>query len=358
MPDLERLHSQARKGVQLLKERPKSWQRVVANQAAAMLRSTHVPALPAFLSIEPTNVCNYRCPVCETGAGILGRASGHMKLRDFQTIIDQVHHHTRSILFYFMGEPFLNPAAYDMIRYAKDRNIHMTTCTNGEIIDAEKLIASGLDEISFQIGGTTQETHEVYRVRGVLDKVLATLEACVEEKRRRNSPISIDLGLIVMRHNEHQVSDFFKLAHQLGIDNARVIAPCVRTIDQAHQFLTEEDRYWTYDRQLFEEQGILKTKEHNRNKCWWIWHSLNIQVNGDVIPCCRDPKGEFVMGNVLRQPLEEIWNGQAYRSFRHRILTAQEGINICDLCSGYDEPGLYDFREENLADIIAAQRAS
>tara|TARA_B110000495_G_C22580114_1_gene348514 strand:+ start:360 stop:554 length:195 start_codon:yes stop_codon:yes gene_type:complete len=43
---------------------------------------------------------------------------------------------------------------------------------------------------------------------------------------------------------------------------------------------------------------------------------FSIQVNGDVVPCGRDPKGEMVMGNLLKEDLDSIWNGRNYIDFR------------------------------------------
>ena len=42
-------------------------------------------------------------------------------------------------MFYFMGEPFLNRHAYDMIRYARNRSIYVETCTNGDFVDTKKM---------------------------------------------------------------------------------------------------------------------------------------------------------------------------------------------------------------------------
>src|SRR5437870_5664556 len=50
-------------------------------------KSTFVAGRPMNITIEQTNVCNLDCPVCETGAGILGRTKRHMSLQDFRTII-------------------------------------------------------------------------------------------------------------------------------------------------------------------------------------------------------------------------------------------------------------------------------
>ena len=38
------------------------------------------------ITVEPTNFCNLFCPICETGAGILGREADHMTFEQFKTI--------------------------------------------------------------------------------------------------------------------------------------------------------------------------------------------------------------------------------------------------------------------------------
>ena len=53
--------------------------------------------------------------------------------------IDEVAPYTSTLLFYFMGEPFLNKNAYEMIRYARENGIFVETCTNGDFVDAEEL---------------------------------------------------------------------------------------------------------------------------------------------------------------------------------------------------------------------------
>ena len=58
-------------------------------------------------------------------------------------------------------------------------------------------------------------------------------------------------------------------------------------------------------------------------------------MNGDVVPCCRDPKGEMVMGNLLTQDLDDIWNGKRYVVFREQLHKDQSQIKICQLCSSY-----------------------
>ncbi len=290
---------------------------------------------PMNVTIEPTNLCNLECPVCETGAGMLGRKQNHMAIDDFRAIIDRVGLHTNTLMFYFMGEPFLNRYAYDMIRYAKDAGIpFVTTCTNGDAVIPGKLVASGLDEVNFQIGGLHQATHEVYRVNSRLDRVIDNLRETVRIKRESGSSLQVRCGFILMKHNEHEVGEFRKRAEEWGVDAATIVDPVVRTMDQAHDLLPTDRRHWVYEPEAF-ERGELRPRTTLPNICPWIYYSVAILVNGDVVPCCRDPKGSQVMGNVLQEDFISLWNGPRFREFRARLLRDQASIPICRLCSGY-----------------------
>ena len=291
---------------------------------------------PVNITIEPTNLCNLRCPVCETGAGTLGRADGHMSFDHFKTIVDKVAPHTNTLMFYFMGEPFLNKQAYSMISYAKGLGIpYITTSTNGDAINPEKLVTCGLDEISFQIGGMTQATHEVYRINSNIDRVTENLRETIRLKKALNSKIRILVGFILMKHNEHELEEFHRFVKEIGADDANVIDACVRTMEQGHAYLPSDTTNWYYDVEAF-RRGILRPKHVPANECPWIYYSMAIHVNGDVVPCCRDTTGKVIVGNLLKQDLDAVWNGEPFQAFRKKLHSDQAGISICKLCSGYD----------------------
>lgn len=297
--------------------------------------SATIAGRPMNVTIEPTNACNLGCPVCETGDGTLGRETGHMAFDHFRTIIDKIGSHTNTLMFYFMGEPFLNKRAYEMIRYAKDAGIpFIDTCTNGDFVDPTRIVDCGLDRVSFQIGGMTQETHEIYRVRSRLDRVLRNLSETLRLRRERGSSLRVESGFILMKHNEHEVDLFRRRMEELGVDRASVIDPVVRNVDQGKAYLPTDRERWLYDEQAFAD-GVLRPKIVPDNVCPWIYYSMAIHVNGNVVPCCRDPRGTEVMGNILTQSLDEIWNGSRYRSLRERIHRDQGSVAICSLCSSY-----------------------
>ncbi|HOH60402.1 MAG TPA: aldehyde ferredoxin oxidoreductase, partial [Candidatus Cloacimonadota bacterium] len=83
-----------------------------------LTRRIRVKHLPPALMIEPTNICNLKCPLCPSGNGSLQRPRGMMSLDLFKGIVDQVMHSTGMLILWNQGESFLNPDFYAMIEYA------------------------------------------------------------------------------------------------------------------------------------------------------------------------------------------------------------------------------------------------
>jgi MoaA/NifB/PqqE/SkfB family radical SAM enzyme len=324
----------------LIGKRPKGWQSLMWNSTMAQMRRPGPLMAPVHVSIEPTNACNARCPVCETGKGDMRRKTGFLDEQLYRQFIDDVAPTTAVLLYYFMGEPFMHRSAYDMIRYARDKGIFVETCTNGDFVDAEGVIFSDINRISFQLGGMDEATHQRYRVRSKLDKAVKHLEELVAlRKRHPESNVQIEVGFIVMRHNEHQVNDFLDWARKIGVDRANVIDPCARNMFEAHAYLPRDRKYWFYDEEAF-ERGVLKPKRLPDNECVWIWNSIQLNWDGTAVPCCRDPNGRFPLGNVFEKGLRAVFNGEAATDFRRNILTQQGKVSICKLCSGYGLPRL------------------
>jgi radical SAM protein with 4Fe4S-binding SPASM domain len=145
----------------------------------------------------------------------------------------------------------------------------------------------------------------------------------------------VELGFILMRHNEGEVKEFLKMAERMGVDRKNIISPCVRTPEQGLDFLPNSDTYWIYEREKLEEEGCLIPKRvYPQNSCPWLYYSITIQVDGNVVPCCRDPHGRHIVGNLLEDSLDKIWNGPKIREFRRAVHNNQEAVDICRLCPG------------------------
>jgi MoaA/NifB/PqqE/SkfB family radical SAM enzyme len=63
--------------------------------------------------------------------------------------------------------------------------------------------------------------------------------------------------------------------------------------------------------------------------CDFLWNKTYVTIGGDVRPCCVD--GVPVVGNVLREPFERVWNNASYRAMRQRLV-ARQPVPACRGC--------------------------
>src|SRR6266702_1244054 len=130
---------------------------------------------PISISFEPTTSCNLRSPECPSGLRAFTRPTGMLEKDFFRDTIDQLHRELFYLVFYFQGEPYLNPAFLDMVQYASSKKIYTATSTNAHYLNdanAKRTVESGLDRLIISIDGTTQEVYQQYRVGGRLNKVI------------------------------------------------------------------------------------------------------------------------------------------------------------------------------------------
>ncbi|MCY7292216.1 MAG: radical SAM protein, partial [Ferruginibacter sp.] len=113
---------------------------------------------PVSISFEPTTSCNLRCPECPSGLRQFSRPTGMLQNDFFTKTIDEIHKELLYLIFYFQGEPYLNPDFLKMVKYASYKKIYTATSTNAHYLNddaARKTVESGLDRLIISIDGTT-----------------------------------------------------------------------------------------------------------------------------------------------------------------------------------------------------------
>src|SRR6478609_1566182 len=178
---------------------------------------------PVSISFEPTTSCNLRCPECPSGLRAFTRPTGMLQKNFFKETIDDLSKDLLYLVFYFQGEPYLNPDFLDMVEYASKKRIYTATSTNAHYLNddnAKRTIESGLDRLIISIDGTTQDVYEQYRIGGKLEKVLEGTRNIVRWKKELGSKTPfIVFQFLVVRPNEHQVDAVKQLAKETGVDD-------------------------------------------------------------------------------------------------------------------------------------------
>ncbi len=293
-----------------------------------------INGLPIALSIEPTTSCNLRCPECPSGLRSFTRPTGMLGEGLFRQTIDELKDTLTWLTFYFQGEPYLHPAFTDMVGYASSQGIYTATSTNGHFLKddtAEKTIASGLDRLIISIDGTTQATYESYRVGGSLQKVLDGAAKIIEWKRKMKSKTPhVVFQFLVVRQNEHEIPEVYKLAKHIGIDEVVLKTAQIYEFEKGSPFIPMNEKYSRYSKG---SDGRYRIKSSLLNHCWKMWHSSVVTWDGKVVPCCFDKDAQFQMGDLNKQPFREIWLSEKYRTFRSTLLGSRNEIEICRNCT-------------------------
>lgn len=290
---------------------------------------------PVSISFEPTTSCNLRCPECPSGLRAFTRPTGMLQKNFFRDTIDQLSSDLLYLIFYFQGEPYLNPDFLDMVKYASQKGIYTATSTNAHYLNdanARRTVESGLDRLIISIDGTTQDVYQSYRVGGKLEKVLAGARNIMKWKKelKSNTPF-VFFQFLVVKPNEHQIEDVKRLAVEIGVDDVRFKTAQVYDYEQdPNNLIPTLDKYSRYRKN---EKGEFAFKNSLQNHCWRLWHATVISWDGLVVPCCFDKDAQHTLGDLKGKSFKEVWHSDTYVNFRRQILESRKNIDICANCS-------------------------
>ena len=284
-------------------------------QVSKLLKKPIQWGYPISISFEPTTSCNLRCPECPSGLREFTRPTGMLQKSFFQETIDDIYKDLLYLIFYFQGEPYLNPDFLDMVKYAHEKGIYTATSTNAHYLTdekAKKTVESGLDRLIISVDGTTQDVYQQYRVGGKLDKVLEGARNIVKWKKELNSKtpfIFFQFLVDQVRYKTAQVYDFENDPNNL-----------IPTIEK-------------YSRYKKDKNGKMQSKSGLNNHCWRLWSGNVLTWDGLVVPCCFDKDAMHQLGNLKNQSFKEVWNNSNYKQFRSELMTSRKNIDICSNCS-------------------------
>lgn len=290
---------------------------------------------PVSVSFEPTTSCNLRCPECPSGLRQFSRPTGMLQNDFFKKTIDEIHKELLYLIFYFQGEPYLNPGFLDMVKYASDKKIYTATSTNAHYLTdavAKKTVESGLDRLIISIDGTTQDVYEQYRIGGNLEKVLEGARNIMKWKKELKSKTPfVFFQFLVVKPNEHQVEDIKRLAKEVGVDEVRFKTAQIYGYEtDPNNLIPTIDKYSRYKKN---GNGTYSAKNKLANRCWKLHHANVITWDGLVAPCCFDKDAMHRLGNLKNQSFKEIWRNDNYKQFRTQLMKSRKNIDICANCS-------------------------
>ncbi len=325
-------------------QRVRNWLRCEVNYALSRMGKVRVTHRPTFVSVEPANYCQLRCPECPVGMRNIGAHDAHLSpsggsrrgLLDvtlFAKLLNENARYMHTVLFYFQGEPLLHKNLPTLIRMAKERNLYTYLSTNLQALTPEMahaLIAAGIDRIVASIDGLSEASYQAYRQGGKLSKALQGLRWLHDEKVAQHASTIIEWQCLRLRSNEHEWEEIRKRYKALGADILTFKTAQFYDYEHGNPLMPTNERYSRYRKQ---KDGTYTLTRSPRTGCKRLWAGCVMDVSGNILPCCFDKAGKYAFGNLQEQSFADIWQGTKATAFRQRVCTARHTIDICRNCS-------------------------
>jgi organic radical activating enzyme len=295
-------------------------------RGAVQLRS-----YPTKLTIEPTNVCNLRCPACFTGIGSVGRVRSLMSMELYRQLLSELGDTLFELELCNWGEPLLHAELPTMIAEAAQRGISTLLSTNFSVpfdaARAERLVASGLSVMGVSIDGATQDSYATYRVRGQLERVLANCGLMQQAKQRlASSTPHIYWCFHVFPHNTQDIDAARRMAGELGMELV-------------------VEKGWVVGEEWGRDSPYQYFKNPDPGRCDFLWTRAVVNNDGGVAPCCgsfyrEDDMGGFDYAANGARAFRAVWNGPRFRAARRfytqrpapEQASPEERAHICYEC--------------------------
>ncbi len=317
---------------------------------------------PLSITLVVRSECNVRCTMCHS-LEILDSGTPYIKLDELRTLIEHLGPDRRPNVLLTGGEATLRKDILDVVELFKSAGMKVGMVTNGTLLSEERirrLVELGLECLTLSCHGPEEVHDAITQSPGSYRKMMTAARMVLAYEKR---PL-VFLNCAITEGNIHVLNDVVDLAEEIGADAARFehlnyVTPAELERQQAiwQALDAPESRVNSYVhdkpgaalmvpavKRLTERRSripvLLKPNlrgseisqwyggpgRQNRH-CTFPWRSLFIGAQGDVFPC---QFMHYRLGNLLDEPLEEIWNND--RMVRFRRAVAADLFPACTRC--------------------------
>ena len=329
-----------------------------------MLRSPEVVHdYPVHIQLEVTDACNLHCTTCSRD--VIVQKPSVLPEETWKRVIDELA--PTNINVSGIGEPFLHPQIFEVIRYAKERGAAINCATNFTRVRGRhrEIVESGINQLKVSIDATDAETFRQIRGEDSFDEIVENLGEVQAWKRKLGSKTpSIRFNFALQRLNYQQSPRLVDLAAELGVEgiyfqflsyvdmeSRKPMLTGDMTEEKLKAAIDEASRrakargistnldFWERDFDIFwNAMQPLDQYKPNGKRCYFPWISTWLGADGWVRPCPIMPwtVDEGRMGHIGDKSFADIWNNAKFRALRKALAAGERPTRSCKTCYPQD----------------------
>lgn len=297
---------------------------------------------PTVIEYQPYAICNANCVYCPVG--MLNRDQRQKGEPIREEVFETILQHTKGKLLerispHLNCEPLLCKNLPQQIRRLKEEHpeAEVDFSTNGVFLTEEifmKLIESGLDVLDVHYMGVSKNYHEK-AMHTKYDVVKKNLEQVLKLKVKNNYDLIINISC--HRLEGASLNDWYQFAQEWKSKGANVVLGPL----------------WNragYYGEKFDEMSV-GLRDNNPSPCEKPFKQIAIEHDGEIVLCSLDYEHQIKIGNIMKQSIEEVWNGPLmthYQQSQHD----QAKLKNLKLCKDCVRGGRYLLDEPILTKIV------
>ncbi len=177
---------------------------------------------------DVTSRCNLRCKHCYNAEKYFNKVfeKNDLSLYQCKEVIDKIKKMKFDHIHLLGGEPLIREDIYDIIEYAVNAGITVTINTNGTLLsenNIDKLIESGISQITISLDSTIEEVNDDIRGKGTYQRVIKNILS-LNEKLKNNDDVLVQIATVITKKNSKDIPEFPILLKKLGIKNISVLS--------------------------------------------------------------------------------------------------------------------------------------
>ena len=354
------------------------------------------------LYIEPTSNCNLACVMCSRNYW-KNEATGHMDLKLFDKLIDEIPCSVSRIFFGGVGEPLCHPDIVYMLKRAKQTGRVVEIITNGTLLTggmSEKIVDAKIDVLWISIDSMETKSYENIRVGACFSSVMDNIRNFNLKRAGQHEYVPlyskniVKLGavFVLMKGNQDHFGNFLKQTRKFGIsyvkathlipyNESQLDQVCYERVLSGGMYRGTKTNSVHVDIPFMDTLGVhgLLPSISNpalsfsvmgaqfwikENHCRFVEEGISfVRWDGEVCPCMallhenmvylrgiRRTIGRSMrscsFGNANEHTLSEIWQNAEYTEFRKHVTDSD--FPPCARCS----PDLCHLIESNEKDCL------
>jgi len=317
------------------------------NQKERSLQKEILESYPVNAILSTGMKCNNRCIFCTDRSPKSLHLYDNLSFEKLVELCEPLKYAT-TVGLYGWGEPLLNPDYERMFDYVVENfpGIEINISTNGILVNGKwirKFVSGRRLSINVSLNAANAKTYQILAQNDQFNRIIENVKSllALREKENKSSP-EVVFSFVAIKENIMELPDFIRLAAKLGVN--KVVVQDLILLNQSlkkHSLTSYAELaksiflvalksarevgiqlfpfvpvYFLHtDSDSFGEDGELERKISG-SYCIDPWIYLMISMEGDVTICCYSKE---IMGNLLRERLADIWNGEKYRYFRSKV---------------------------------------